>query len=97
MLVHESFRIKPFVQGSQLLKMSWRHNFNFVLSASMRHFVLLCVKLFFFIGNIKQHQQQTNNNNKPSCISNMDDSDENISKKEEDRNDEDVLRQPLGC
>lgn len=51
----------------------------------------------FFIGNIKQHQQQTNNNNKPSCISNMDGSDENISKKEEDRNDEDELRQPFGC
>lgn len=60
--------------------------------------ILICfVSNCFFIGNIKQHQQQTNNNNKPSCISNMDGSDENISKKEEDRNDEDELRQPFGC
>lgn len=61
--------------------------------------ILFCFvsNCFFFIGNIKQHQQQTNNNNKPSCISNMDGSDENISKKEEDHNDEDVLRQPFGC
>lgn len=59
--------------------------------------ILVCyVSNWFFYRKYQTTSTTTNNNNKPSYISIMDGSDENISK-QEDRNDEDELRQPFGC